>query len=162
MRCSLLLAPIAAALLSACASPPDREMSVLRDIDALGERLARTVCAGSPTAVELVPNRHVEGQTDRLETRECAAGRSTLYRGATTSDPDGLAVTVEVRERGAGLPPYLEIAAPVRRLGVVLGAPQERSASSITYALGVEGNDTVTIRHVDGRVASVQWAWLVD
>lgn len=156
--CTLL----AAALLGSCASAPDRSSGLLPEIDALGVRVARTVCPGAPTAVERVRNRHVPGQTDRLETRLCAAGRSTWYRGATTSDPDGLALAVEVRSPGAGLPPYLEIGAPIRAVRRALGVPQARTASSLTYALGMEGNGTVTIRRARGRVASVQWAWTID
>lgn len=162
MRSSLLFALLGAALLGACASGPERSPAVLREIDALGEGLARTLCPGPPTAVESVANRHVSGQTDRIETRECVAGRATLYRGATTSDPDGLALAVEVRERGAGLPAYVEIGHPLRSPRRVLGAPQARTTSSVTYALDEEGNGTLTIRHAEGRVASVQWTWLVD
>ena len=131
-------------------------------LEALGARLARSVCPGEPTRVEPVPNRHIPGQIDRLETRQCAAGSSTFYVGKTTSDPAGLALAVEVRAAGAGLPPHLEIGQPIGKALQVLGAPQDQTSESVTYGLGVEGTSTVTIRQAAGKVASVQWAWDVD
>lgn len=128
----------------------------------LGDRLARTLCPGPPTQVESVPNRHIPGQTDRLETRRCAAGNSTLYIGHTTSNPNGLAVAVEIVKTGAGLPSHLEIGQPMERALQILGAPQEQTPGSATYGLSLESVDTITLRQSAGRITSVQWAWMVD
>lgn len=134
----------------------------LEPLDQLGDQLARTLCATSAPNIEPVPNRHVDGQIDRLETRRCSAGRSTLYRGATTSDPDGLPVAVEVVARGIGLPSYLEIGEPIGGALTALGVPHENGPSSVTYSLSMEGTGTATIQHAGGRIASVRWVWDLD
>jgi len=152
------VAVLVSGALAACT--PSRE-SPPESLYELGDRLARTICAGAPAEIEPVPNVHVDGQTDRLETRRCPAGSSTLYIGRSTSDPAGLAVAVEIRAPGAGLPPQLEIDQPIERAVRWLGVPQEQADGSATYGLG-EGIDTVTIRHMSGRITSVQWTWLVD
>lgn len=62
--------------LAACSTVRESPSSSLAE---LGVRLAGTLCPGPPTQVESVQNLHNSGQTDRLETRQCAAGTSTLY-----------------------------------------------------------------------------------
>ena len=131
-------------------------------LEHLGNRLARTTCADAAVEIETVANRHIEGQKDQLETRRCTEGLSTTYVGQTTSDPDGLPLTVEIVAPGAGLPPYLEIGEPVQRATHMLGAPAEQARGSLTYGLGIEGINTVVIRHSEGRITSVQWCWVVD
>lgn len=154
-----LMALVLGALVGCPASGPERADLTL---EALGERLARSICPGAPTKVEPVPNRHVPGQVDRLETRECATGSSTLYLGNTTSDPNGLALALEIRAQGMELPSHLEIGQSIGKTRRVLGPPQEQTSGSVTYGLGLEGINTITIRHAAGKVSSVQWAWVVD
>lgn len=145
--------------LAACSTAVESRSDALGK---LGERLVRTLCPGPPSEVQPVRNRHLDGQMDRLETRQCSAGSSTLYIGQTTSKPHGLAVMVEVVTAGTGLPPYLEIGQPVQRALQTLGAPQHQAAGSATYDLSLEGNDAITVRHSAGRITSVQWEWVVD
>lgn len=145
--------------LAACSTVRESPSSSLAE---LGVRLAGTLCPGPPTQVESVQNLHISGQTDRLETRQCAAGTSTLYVGQTTSKPDGLAVAVEIVTSGKGLPSYLEIGQPIQRAVQALGAPQEQTPGSVTYGLSLEGTATMTLRQSGGRITSVQWAWMVD
>ncbi|GAA4861112.1 hypothetical protein GCM10023332_11430 [Luteimonas vadosa] len=145
--------------IAACSTASDTR---LESLDELGDRLARTICSRAPVKVESVPNPHVEGQIDRLETRQCASGSSTLYIGETTSDPNGLAVAVNILAEGSGLPPLLEIGHPIEHVMQSHGPPQEQAPGSVTYGLGIEGIDTITIRHEAGRITSIQWAWLVD
>lgn len=155
------LALVTLVLGTSAACLTSRERSSL-SLEELGEHLARTVCLGPPTKVEPVPNQHVPGQTDHLETRQCFAGSSTFYVGETTSNPNGLAVAAEIRAPRSGLPQYMEIGQPVEKAVQVLGAPKDQTTTSITYGLGLEGVDTFTIHHSAGRISSVQWAWLVD
>jgi len=112
--------------------------------------------------VESARNRHIPGQIDRLETRQCAAGTSTFYMGQTTSNPNGLAIAVQIVTSGKGLPPHLEIGQPFQRALHIPGAPQEQSPGSATNGLSLEGNDSITLRQSAGRITSVQWAWMVD
>lgn len=162
---SLGVVGLALLALAACStggstySDPSRIDPALHE---LGERLAHSLCAGLPAEVEPVPNRHVPGQVDRLETRDCTAGSSTLYVGQTTSDPRGIAVTVEVRAAGAGLPSHLEIGQPVEKAVRVLGPPRSRTSGTVTYGLGPRERDSVTIHYSAGSIASVQWEWMVD
>jgi hypothetical protein len=133
-----------------------------KSLAAIGDRIARDLCARSAPEVEHVPNKHVDGQMDRMETRRCKAGTSTIYRGATTSDPRGLPVFAQVNMPGAGLPPYLEVGQSVDRAVEALGEPQETKPGSLTFGLSVEGIDTATIQHSGGRITSVRWEWVVD
>ncbi|TCZ80370.1 hypothetical protein [Lysobacter sp. N42] len=137
-------------------------MKMKESLAATGDRLARTLCASAAPQIEHVPNKHVDGQMDQVETRRCEAGTSTIYRGATTSDPNGLPIFVQVNVQGAGLPPYLEIGQPVERVTQFLGKPQETGPGTITYGLSMEGIDTATILHAGGQVTSVRWEWVVD
>jgi len=162
MSSRMALCSFATLLLGTLAACSTVRESPTSSLGGLGERLARTICSGSPAKVESVRNWHIPGQTDRLETRQCAAGTSTLYRGQTTSNPDGLAIAVEIVTSGAGLPPYLEIGQPIQRALQRLGVPQEQTPGSATYGLSLESADTITLHQSAGRITSVQWAWMVD
>lgn len=148
-------APVALVLaaLAGCSTVHERSTLSLHE---LGDHLARSVCPGPPAKVEPVPNQHVPGQTDRLETRQCAGASSTLYVGSAASDPEGLAVAVEIRAAGLGLPAYLEIGQPIEKAARALGPPQSQTPGSVTYGLGLEGSDTLTVHHLSGRISSVQ------
>lgn len=159
MPSRIALATLVLGTLAACS--PLREPAT-GSLGELGRSLARSLCPGTPARVESVRNLHVPGQIDRLETRRCEAGASTLYVGETTSDPEGLALAVEVMAPASGLPPHLEIGQPIQRALQVLGPPREQNTDSATYGLSIEGNDLITLRHSAGRIVSVQWAWVVD
>ena len=133
-----------------------------RSLDDLGRELARTICLGPPKAVQRVKNPHMPRQLDRLETRECAAGSSTLYVASEAAEPKVLAVAVEVRAKSAGLPPHLQIGEPIADALRALGEPQSRSPESAVYSLAFDSTDTVTLRATDGRISSLQWAWVLD
>ena len=152
-------AVLLSAVLGGCATAP---VSAPETLGEIGNRVARKLCSVSVVTVKPVPNQHIDGQMDRLETRQCPIGSSTFYRGATTSDPDGLPLTVELVAKGVGLPPHLEIGEPIGPAMRALGTPQEQDLGSFTYGLSVEGSDTATIHHAAGRITSVRWVWVVD
>ncbi len=145
--------------LAACSTPRE---SPSASLEQLGDHLARTVCPGPPARVQSVRNQHMPEQTDRLETRECPAGTSVLYMGQTTSKPAGLALAVEILAPRSGLPPHLEVGHPVDRAIEVLGTPQGQAPGAATYGLGLEGINTVVIRHSAGKITSVEWNWVID
>lgn len=146
-------------MLSACAAVQDKSPDSLYK---LGDRLARTVCAESAPAIQPVKNLHVEGQIDQLETRRCTSGSSTLYKGKTTSNPEGLPVAVEILAPQSGLPAHLEIGQPVDQAVKLLGAPQEQTQKSLTYDLGMQGRAMLTLNHQSGLINSVRWAWAME
>lgn len=146
-------------MLSACAAVQDKSPDSLYK---LGDRLARTVCAESAPSIQPVKNLHVEGQIDQLETRRCTSGSSTLYKGKTTSNPEGLPVAVEILAPQSGLPAHLEIGQPVDQAVKVLGAPQEQTQKSLTYGLGMQGRAMLTLNHQSGLINSVRWTWAMD
>ena len=132
------------------------------DLSRLGEQIARSICPGPATSVEQVPNQHMSGQIDTLETRTCSAGTSTIYKGQTTSDPTGLEVAASLRVAWPGIPSYLQIGQPVEPALAALGQPDSTSASSASYELGAEGLDTVTIHFANARITSIQWSWFLE
>lgn len=132
------------------------------DLYALGESLARSICPGPPTQVAHVANTHEPEYIDRIETRVCQQGASSFYVGELASDPGGLAMSVEVKASSAGLPGYLEIGAPINGARRVLGAPESSTVDTATYLVSVESEDTLSIRHTDGKIVAVRWSWVVD
>lgn len=128
----------------------------------LGDQLARTICSGTPPSTEEVANPHVSGQTDRIDTRECATGSSTLYHGATTSNPEGFAIALSIRQADAGLPKVIDVGRPIEPAITALGVPTESSADRVIYGLGEERIDTLTLHHAAGRIVSVSWSWQID
>lgn len=131
-------------------------------LDALGEHLARTLCSKSLTRFVPIPNRHVSGQVDQIETRECSNGTASLHTGKTTADPNGLALSVEVNAPGAGLPSALEIGQPIARALATLGPPASRSHGVLDYYLSADGPSSVSISTIDDRISSVHWVWDID
>lgn len=146
-------------VLLACSTPREHGVASLAD---LGERLAHTICPGPPTEVEPVRNQHEPSQMDRLETRRCSAGTSTIYTGRTTSRTDGLPVFLEVRAAAIGLPVHLQIGQPFERAARYLGEPLEERDGSAIYALSWDSDSTVTVHHAAGKVMSLQWSWVED
>jgi hypothetical protein len=132
------------------------------DLSTLGDHIARTICPGPPKDVERVANRYTPGQVDRLETRECAEGSSTMYVVQTASNPIELAVAASVNAPFAGLPSYLEIGQPIQPALAILGEFQSSAAGSVTYDLGMDGTDTITLLFTKGHITSIQWTWYLD
>lgn len=159
MHIHVVITVFVSVALSACAAVGKQKPESLY---ALGDRLARTVCAEASPEIQPVANLHVPGQTDQLETRRCSEGSSTLYKGKTTSNPAGLAVAVEVLAPRSGLPAHLEIGQPIKRAIELQGQPQEQAEGAVTYGLGIGGTGTVTIAHESDRITAVRWALFVD
>ena len=117
-RSRVAIVSFVTALLAACASTPALDATHLQE---LGQHLTRSVCPGPPANVVSVPNRHVTGYIDRIEVRTCSKGSSELYVGERASNPQGLAMSVEITAPDAGLPQWLEIGRPLTRALRVLG-----------------------------------------
>jgi hypothetical protein len=159
MRIVLVIYFIAACALVGCRQAPQTHQF---DLSAVGERIAQVICPGPPTGVEPVENQHISGQVDRLETRECSDGSSTIYVGRTTSDPSGLEVAASVRTHRSELPSHLQIGQSAKRAIAILGQPASVSRDSATYELGEEGLDTATIHFTDDRITSIEWSWSLE
>jgi len=152
------LACLLCASLAACSTVGIGEDESLPE---MGERLARTHCSNATPSVRNVPNSHIEGQLDRIEIRRCESGSAALYKGPTTSNPDGLALQVEITQPRAGLPSDLDVGSPVDRALERLGPALEQGAGFHRYALGEDG-DRFTLHHAGGRITSVEWEWSID
>ena len=159
MRNDVAIVIIGLVALGGCSAAPQHAS---RSLDDLGRDLARKICLGPPNAVQRVKNAHVTDQIDRLETRECAAGSSTLYVSSEAAEPKVLAVAVEVRAKSAGLPPHLQVGAPIADALRELGEPNSLSPESAVYGLAFDSTDTVTLRAAGGRISSLHWVWALD
>ena len=148
-----------AALFAGCATTPAADATRLYE---LGQQLTHSVCPGPPARVVSVPNKHVPGYIDRIEVRTCSNGSSELYVGELTTNPQGLAMSVEIVAPNAGLPHWLEIGQPLSRVLRMLGEPQERDAKSIKYLITSDSDDSIVIFAETGKIASVRWSWAVD
>jgi hypothetical protein len=157
---SLRLAMLTCLLvLSGCVSAPS---TVPFDIDGLGESLVRNICGNvAPTHIESVPNPHVEGVTDSIEQRSCPIGASTLYKSTQASDPNGLAMNLEVRQSVSGVPKFLDIGASVSDAVKRLGSPTSQTGNSTKYVFG-DFEDTFVIEARGGVIRSLAWSWSVD
>lgn len=156
-RITILLIYIAR--LSGCASTPKLDSEMLYE---LGERLARSVCPGPPTQSTAIANRHVTGKIDQIETRICSSGVSEIYVGETASDPNGLALSVEIIAPGVGLPPSLEIGRPLGTAIRLLGPPELLESESATYSLSTESDSSLTIKANADKIISVLWLFYVE
>ncbi|MBA2679315.1 MAG: hypothetical protein H0U76_13075 [Ktedonobacteraceae bacterium] len=146
-------------VLGGCASAPS---TVPYDIDGLGESLVRTICGDTaPTHVQSVPNPHVDGVTDTIEQRSCPIGTSTLYKSTQASNPNGLAMRLEIRQSGSGVPNFLDIGASVSDAVKRLGSPASQTGNSTTYVFG-DLEDTFIIEAQGGVIRSLSWSWTVD
>ena len=132
------------------------------DIDYLGRSFVRTICGNGPPAdVETIPNKHVDAVMDTIERRTCFRGSSTLYVSTQASDPSGLAMSVEIRQPGSGVPKFLEVGKSVSDATHRLGQPTSQNGDSITYEFG-DFLDTFTITAPDGIIHSLAWSWSID
>jgi len=155
-----LLTSLALAL--ACAGCATTTSDMRYDLDALGEALMSATCAGMPpTAVETVPNPHVDGVMDRIEHRTCAEGASTAYVSTQASDPAGLAMSLVLHRSVHGLPAFLDFGSPASAAVAKLGVPDRVAGDTLVYVFG-DFEDTLSIRAPEGKITSLAWSWTVD
>jgi hypothetical protein len=132
------------------------------DIDALGESLVRIICRELPPFLtENVANLHVEGANDIVEHRSCLIGASTLYKSTNASNPEGLAMRLQIVQPGSGVPRFLEIGTPVAEAVEKIGSPTLQTKNKITYEFGTFEN-TFVIETRNGVIRSLVWSWFID
>ena len=159
MRRYFAIVILASAAASGCKSLTPRDPNSLYE---LGERLSRSVCSTSEVQLTAVENRHEAGRIDHIELRSCPEGSSEIYVGASSSNPQGLAMSVEIKAPRAGLPKYLEIGVPVKSAAEALGPPETQSSDALSYSVSEESPSDLTISVKSGRITSVKWSFYID
>ena len=159
MRRCLAIVILVSATASGCKSLTPRDPNSLYE---LGEHLSRSVCSTSEVQLSTVENKHDAGQIDHIELRSCPEGSSEIYVGASSSNPQGLAMSVEIKAPRAGLPQYLEIGAPVSGAEEALGPPESQSSDALSYSVSQESPSDLTISVKSGRITSVKWCFYID
>lgn len=152
----LFIANIVAALLAA-APGADTLPWVRPEPVELGRKVAHTICGSAPpTRIEHAKNLHDPKLINRLETRECDAGRSQILFSPTATNPDGLPLSLKVKSASYPLPAALRVGNPSTKLSELLGAPTENSEGRLTFVL-TESSDTIIVETKDGVITSVEW-----